>query len=162
MSTPSENRVKTVLASFNQICRHFQYFFARYICHTYLKLPFCFYKARLELKKILTNTPELSANTPNPRHIYKRLGLQPSARALQPSAKTTAYNFFLGRTLQVPFSFTQYSCHRGLYGSCTHWKKLKQTSRNQFLAHLWGAYAIPMALSGVRRPSYVVCRLCPP
>ena len=31
-----------------------------------------------------------------------------------------------------------------------------------FLAHLWGAYAIPMALSGVRRPSSVVCRLCPP
>ena len=38
-----------------------------------------------------------------------------------------------------------------------------------FLAHLWGAYAIPVALSGVRRsssvvrrPSYVVCRLCPP
>ena len=26
-----------------------------------------------------------------------------------------------------------------------------------FLAHLWGAYAIPMALSGVRRPSCVVC-----
>ena len=25
-----------------------------------------------------------------------------------------------------------------------------------FLAHLWGAYAIPVALSGVRRPSYVV------
>ena len=31
-----------------------------------------------------------------------------------------------------------------------------------FLAHLWGAYAIPVALSGVRRPLYVVCRLCPP
>ena len=31
-----------------------------------------------------------------------------------------------------------------------------------FLAHLWGAYAIPVALSGVRCPSYVVCRLCPP
>ena len=103
------------------------------------------------------NTPELLANTPNPRHIYERLGLQPSARALQPSTKTTAYNFFLGRTLQVPFSFTQYSCHRGLYGSCTHWKKLKQTSRNQFLAHLWGAYAIPMALSIVRHTSCVVC-----
>ena len=29
------------------------------------------------------------------------------------------------------------------------------------LAHLWGAYAIPVALSGVRRLSYVVCRLCP-
>ena len=36
------------------------------------------------------------------------------------------------------------------------------------LAHLWGAYAIPVALSGVRcpsfvvhRPSYVLCRLCP-
>ena len=27
-----------------------------------------------------------------------------------------------------------------------------------FLAHLWGAYAIPMALSGVRRLSYVVHR----
>ena len=33
---------------------------------------------------------------------------------------------------------------------------------SSFLAHLWGAYAIPVALSGVRRPSYVVCRLCPP
>ena len=32
----------------------------------------------------------------------------------------------------------------------------------RFLAHLWGAYAIPVALSGVRRLSYVVCRLCPP
>ena len=38
-----------------------------------------------------------------------------------------------------------------------------------FLAHLWGAYAIPLALSVVRRPSSVVnrpssvvCRLCPP
>ena len=31
-----------------------------------------------------------------------------------------------------------------------------------FLAHLWGAYAIPVALSGVRRESSVVCRLCPP
>ena len=31
-----------------------------------------------------------------------------------------------------------------------------------FLAHLWGAYAIPVALSGVQRPAYVVCRLCPP
>ena len=30
------------------------------------------------------------------------------------------------------------------------------------LAHLWGAYAIPVALSVVRCPSYVVCRLCPP
>ena len=28
-----------------------------------------------------------------------------------------------------------------------------------FLAHLWGAYAIPVALSVVRCPSYVVCRL---
>ena len=27
-----------------------------------------------------------------------------------------------------------------------------------FLAHLWGAYAIPVALSGVRRPSFVVRR----
>ena len=27
-----------------------------------------------------------------------------------------------------------------------------------FLAHLWGAYAIPMAFSGVRRPSFVVRR----
>ena len=35
-------------------------------------------------------------------------------------------------------------------------------SETHFLAHLWGAYAIPVALSGVRRPSYVVCRLCPP
>ena len=26
-----------------------------------------------------------------------------------------------------------------------------------FLAHLWGAYAIPVALSGVRRTSCVVC-----
>ena len=26
------------------------------------------------------------------------------------------------------------------------------------LAHLWGAYAIPVALSGVRRPSFVVRR----
>ena len=25
-----------------------------------------------------------------------------------------------------------------------------------FLAHLWGAYAIPMALSGVRRPSFII------
>ena len=32
----------------------------------------------------------------------------------------------------------------------------------KLLAHLWGAYAIPVALSGVRRSSYVVCRLCPP
>ena len=32
----------------------------------------------------------------------------------------------------------------------------------RFLAHLWGAYAIPLALSVVRRPSSVVCRLCPP
>ena len=31
-----------------------------------------------------------------------------------------------------------------------------------FLAHLWGAYAIPVALSVVRRESSVVCRLCPP
>ena len=31
-----------------------------------------------------------------------------------------------------------------------------------FLAHLWGAYAIPVALSVVRRSSYIVCRLCPP
>ena len=30
------------------------------------------------------------------------------------------------------------------------------------LAHLWGAYAIPLALSVVRRESSVVCRLCPP
>ena len=30
---------------------------------------------------------------------------------------------------------------------------------NQLLAHLWGAYAIPVALSGVRR---TLCRLCPP
>ena len=29
----------------------------------------------------------------------------------------------------------------------------------RFLAHLWGAYAIPMALSGVRRPSSVVRRV---
>ena len=28
-----------------------------------------------------------------------------------------------------------------------------------FLAHLWGAYAIPVALSGVRRPSSVVRRV---
>ena len=42
-------------------------------------------------------------------------------------------------------------------------------SQSVLLAHLWGAYAIPVALSGVRRPSfvvrrpsYVVCRLCPP
>ena len=27
-----------------------------------------------------------------------------------------------------------------------------------FFAHLWGAYAIPVALSGVRRPSFVVRR----
>ena len=27
-----------------------------------------------------------------------------------------------------------------------------------FLAHLWGAYAIPVALSGVRRPSSIVRR----
>ena len=33
---------------------------------------------------------------------------------------------------------------------------------HNFLAHLWGAYAIPVALSGVRRSSSVVCRLCPP
>ena len=32
----------------------------------------------------------------------------------------------------------------------------------RFLAHLWGAYAIPLALSVVRRESFVVCRLCPP
>ena len=31
-----------------------------------------------------------------------------------------------------------------------------------FLAHQMGAYAIPVALSGVRRLSSVVCRLCPP
>ena len=31
-----------------------------------------------------------------------------------------------------------------------------------FLAYLWGAYTIPVALSGVRRESSVVCRLCPP
>ena len=30
------------------------------------------------------------------------------------------------------------------------------------LAHLWGAYAIPMALSVIRCTSYFVCRLCPP
>ena len=45
----------------------------------------------------------------------------------------------------------------------------KEEKKKVFLAHLWGAYAIPVALSGVRRPSfvvrrpsYVVCRLCPP
>ena len=31
-----------------------------------------------------------------------------------------------------------------------------------FLAHLWEAYAIPIALSVVHRLSYIVCRLCPP
>ena len=31
-----------------------------------------------------------------------------------------------------------------------------------FLADLWGAYAIPLALSVVRRESSFVCRLCPP
>ena len=36
------------------------------------------------------------------------------------------------------------------------------STSHDFLAHLWGAYAIPYALSGVRRSSYVVCRLCPP
>ena len=30
------------------------------------------------------------------------------------------------------------------------------------LAHLWGAYAIPLALFAVCRYSSVVCRLCPP
>ena len=30
---------------------------------------------------------------------------------------------------------------------------------NLFLAHLWGAYAIPVALSGVRRSSSVVRRV---
>ena len=34
--------------------------------------------------------------------------------------------------------------------------------RSFLLAHLWGAYAIPLALSVVRRESSVVCRLCPP
>ena len=34
--------------------------------------------------------------------------------------------------------------------------------QKQFLAHLWGAYAITLALSVVRRESSVVCRLCPP
>ena len=33
---------------------------------------------------------------------------------------------------------------------------------SEFLDHLWGAYAIPLALSVVHRPSSVVCRLCPP
>ena len=32
----------------------------------------------------------------------------------------------------------------------------------EFLAHLWGAYAIPLLLSVVCRESFVVCRLCPP
>ena len=31
--------------------------------------------------------------------------------------------------------------------------------RALFLAHLWGAYAIPVVLSGVRRPSFVVRRV---
>ena len=30
---------------------------------------------------------------------------------------------------------------------------LKEKVPQTFLAHLWGAYAIPVALSGVRRPS---------
>ena len=30
---------------------------------------------------------------------------------------------------------------------------------HEFLAHLWGAYAIPVALSGVRRPTSVVRRV---
>ena len=31
-----------------------------------------------------------------------------------------------------------------------------------FLAHLCGAYDIPVELSGVRHWSSVMCRLCPP
>ena len=34
---------------------------------------------------------------------------------------------------------------------CSNWSEMG------FLAHLWGAYAIPVALSVVRRSSYVVC-----
>ena len=33
---------------------------------------------------------------------------------------------------------------------------------SSLLAHLWGAYAIPVALFVVRHPLYFVCRLCPP
>ena len=37
------------------------------------------------------------------------------------------------------------------------WRNLKQC-----LAHLWLAYAIPVALSGVRCSSSIVRHLCPP
>ena len=49
----------------------------------------------------------------------------------------------------------------------TVWFEILCVSTSRFvifalLAHLGGAYAIPLALSIVRRESSVVCRLCPP
>ena len=51
---------------------------------------------------------------------------------------------------------------RNMMNICTKYGLSSSQVVSHFLAHLWGAYAIPVALSGVRRPSYVVCRLCPP
>ena len=43
-----------------------------------------------------------------------------------------------------------------------YYMKLESLFPVLVLAHLWGAYAIPVALSVVRRLSYVLFRLCTP
>ena len=48
-------------------------------------------------------------------------------------------------------------CTLGLYYDC-----ISRIINKKLLAHLWGAYAVPLALSVVRRELSVVCRLCPP
>ena len=42
------------------------------------------------------------------------------------------------------------------------WDWLQEKDEHGFLAHLWGAYAIPLALSLICRQSSVLCLLCPP